>query len=143
MLLHDTQAYVQLYFFGNSDKSINYHTWFLYELILETLIECENKFLNKRYIDRHTSHPINILQYFQPNAGETQIEIPEELQTQFQMFGSLMDDFDMSGQGNGAKKVTSKTFNQIKNSIFQFILSRFMVYKWVGPFNEMYFKFHQ
>lgn len=57
------------------------------------------------------------------------------------MFGSLMDDLEF--QGSSSKKVTKKTFSQVRNSIHQFILSRFMIYKWIGPFNEMYFKFQQ
>lgn len=34
-----------------------------------------------------------------------------------------------------------QTFKTIENNLKNFILARFMIYKWVNPFSEMYIKY--
>lgn len=65
-LLDDSRIYIEQYFYSEAGKSITYHCWFLFELLQSQLKESQDKFLNKRYAERYLSHPINILQYFQP-----------------------------------------------------------------------------
>ena len=73
------------------------------------------------------------------------IQIPDVLITPFQQFGSVYEDpFDSQMSGGGMQKsVTLKTYKQIENTMKNFILARFMIYKWLGPFNEMYIKLQQ
>lgn len=137
-LLVDTRNYINHHFYSTGEKSITYHCWFFYEIVQEMLKDAQQKFLNKRYVERHLSHPFNILQYYQPdnNGRPSTLDIPVELKTHFQLYGSVYED----QPGKQQKQVNAQTFAQIKNTIHSFILARFMVYKWIGPFNEMYIK---
>jgi len=38
------------------------------------------------------------------------------------------------------KSVTKQTFYNIEANIANLVISRFMVYKWIPPFHEMYIK---
>lgn len=140
MLLQDSRIYIE-HHFSQGSQCITYHCWFLYELLHDYLKQADEHLLNKRYVERFISHPINILQYYQPSEQST-IDMPDELKTHFQMFGSLYEDqYERVGsQGQQKKHVTLQTFTQIANTIKNFILARFMIYKWISPFNEMYLK---
>ena len=126
---------------------INYHNWFFYENLITQLKLANSTLLNPKYHDRYISHPINILQYYQPDQEKTHlnVEIPVILQTHQQQFGSLYEDPYQTNMGKDTKNktVTLQTFKTIENTISNFIIARFMVYKWIGPFNEMYIKMKQ
>lgn len=66
------------------------------------------------------------------------------------MFGSLFEDpFEQHNQSqkNGGKyqqrSVTVQTYKNIDTNMRMFILARFMTYKFIPPFNEMYVKLQQ
>ena len=85
-LLNDSRIYIEHHYRPNAGfkSEINYHCWFLYETFVEYLKESTETVLNNRYLDRYISHPVNILQYYQPNQlGQATIEIPSVLKTHF------------------------------------------------------------
>ena len=49
----------------------------------------------------------------------------------------------MSKNKGQKKSVTMQTYKTIENNLKNFILARFMIYKWVNPFSEMYIKYQQ
>lgn len=86
-LLNDSRIYIEHHYTPNKayQSEINYHCWFLYENLINHLKDANNTILNNRYLDRHISHPLNILQYYQPDPeAKNNVEIPEILRTHFQ-----------------------------------------------------------
>lgn len=64
-------------------------------------------------MDKYLLHPFTILQYYQTPAPlmseygqfRSNIDVPEELRTQFQLFGSLFEDpFEQYNQQAAAKQ---------------------------------------
>jgi hypothetical protein len=109
-LLNDSRIYVEHHYTGNSgyNGEINYHNWFFYENLISQLKLANSTLLNPKYHDRYISHPINILQYYQPDHQNAHgnVEIPAILQTHQQQFGSLYEDPYQTNMGKDTKNKT-------------------------------------
>ena len=75
------------------------------------------------------------------------VKVPDLLLTSQQLFGRNPEDelLDIGDQAKSKKvrAVTPMTFWSIEQQLLNFILARFMVYKWLNPFSEMYVRMQQ